>query len=76
MSHKFFQNKDCEFFPCHDIENLNCLFCFCPLYTMEDCGGNCKMIKDKDGKIIKDCSDCDIPHKEENYDYIIEKLQG
>ena len=26
----FFQNRECEFFPCHkgaDPENFNCLFC-------------------------------------------------
>lgn len=75
MSHKFFENKSCEFYPCHDTENLNCLFCFCPLYSMEDCGGNYKIIKDNNGNEIKDCSDCEIPHKEENYDYIMEKLK-
>ena len=37
----FFQNRACEFFPCHkgaDAENFNCLFCYCPLYAL---GGNC-----------------------------------
>ena len=39
----FFQNRDCEFFPCHEnVEesDFNCLFCYCPLYTLgEACGG-------------------------------------
>ena len=33
-NYKFFQHKACEFFPCHetkDIDNFNCLFCYCPL---------------------------------------------
>ena len=33
----FFQNRDCEYFPCHkvkDEENFNCLFCYCPLYAL------------------------------------------
>ena len=34
--YKFFQNKKCEYFPCHKgipEEDFNCLFCYCPLYT-------------------------------------------
>ena len=42
--YSFFQNRDCEYFPCHqgaDPENFNCLFCYCPLYALgEKCGGN------------------------------------
>lgn len=71
---KYFCNKDCEFFPCHkmeDTESFNCLFCYCPLYSMgEKCGGNFKILENG----IKDCSECKIPHSAENYDYIIEKL--
>ena len=37
---EFFSNIFCQHYPCHDIENQNCLFCFCPLYHMEDCGGD------------------------------------
>ena len=74
MRYKYFQNKECEFFPCHSVEKMNCLFCFCPLYTM-DCGGNFKIIDGKDGKKIKDCSDCTIPHSEGGYDFVIKKLK-
>lgn len=46
--YKFFQNKECEYFPCHKVkntENFNCLFCYCPLYALGDkCGGNFKYI--------------------------------
>ncbi len=72
MSYNFFQNKSCEYFPCHKVKDessFNCLFCYCPLYNHLDCGGNYKMINGK----IKDCSLCLIPHQ--NYDYIINKLQ-
>lgn len=70
-SYKFFQNKECEWFPCHStrqIENFSCLMCFCPLYNFADCGGNYKLLKNG----VKDCSNCTIPHY--NYDYIIKKL--
>ena len=39
----FFRNVECEYFPCHKVdnkENFNCLFCYCPLYLLEKCGGN------------------------------------
>ena len=72
-SFKFFNNCDCEYFPCHKVENkeeFNCLFCFCPLYRIDDCGGNCVYLDNG----VKDCSNCLIPHNASNYDYIIDKL--
>ena len=74
MSHnyQFFNHKECEYYPCHqmDREKLNCLFCFCPLYVLKDCGGNYQMKGD-----IKDCSHCILPHQRENYDYIMKRYQ-
>ncbi|WP_026894048.1 cysteine-rich small domain-containing protein [Clostridiisalibacter paucivorans] len=76
MSHnyKFFQNKKCEYFPCHKglkEDDFNCLFCFCPLYALKDkCGGNFDY---KDG--IKDCSNCNIPHSKKGYDHIMSKIK-
>mgnify|MGYP003176167018 CR=1 FL=1 len=35
----FFQNRACEYFPCHKgvaDEDFNCLFCYCPLYLLGD----------------------------------------
>lgn len=74
MSSNFFCNKECQYFPCHTnlpLEKFNCLFCYCPLYLIENCGGNYHMINDK----IKDCSNCTIPHNKDNYNFIIKKLQ-
>lgn len=72
--HSFFQNKKCEYFPCHktgNAENFNCLFCFCPLYALGDqCGGNFTYLDNG----IKDCSNCLKPHKKENYDKIMQQL--
>ncbi len=73
QSYKFVQNKACAYFPCHknaDPETFNCLFCYCPLYFLgERCKGNFKKIG-LNGE-IKDCSHCLIPHKPENYEYIV-----
>ncbi|UWN44871.1 metal-binding protein [Clostridioides difficile] len=74
-NYKFFNHKDCEFFPCHKTnkpEEFNCLFCYCPLYALgENCGGNFKYTD----KGIKDCSSCILPHKKDNYNYVMSKFQ-
>ena len=75
MSHyDFFQNKACEYFPCHagaDKESFNCLFCYCPLYALGDkCGGSFQYLPNG----IKDCSNCLRPHRRENYGKIMEKM--
>ena len=70
----FFSHKKCEAFPCHDtkdIENFNCLFCYCPLYALgSKCGGNFRYLPNG----VKDCERCSIPHKRENYGNIISRL--
>lgn len=75
MACDFFQNRGCEYFPCHpgaDPESFSCLFCFCPLYALaEDCGGGFHYTEDG----VKDCSGCLRPHRRENYDVICEKLK-
>lgn len=74
---RYFNNTECEYYPCHRIESentdFNCLFCFCPLYFIE-CPGNFKIIENN-GKSIKDCMDCKFPHIPENYDKIIKILK-
>ena len=41
-AYSFTQHRACEFFPCHKTshpEDFNCLFCYCPLYTLgSKCG--------------------------------------
>ena len=73
---RFFSHRECEYFPCHenaDPEKFNCLFCWCPLYTLGDrCGGNFTYTEQG----IKDCSDCLIPHRKENYSRILEKMDA
>lgn len=65
--YSFFQNRECEYFPCHktdDQENFNCLFCYCPLYALgKKCGGAFRY----NAKGLKDCSKCSFPHRRENY---------
>jgi len=68
--YNFFQNKTCEFFPCHNIKTINCIFCFCPLYEY-DCPGNYTYTNQG----VKDCSNCNYPHNEEGYNNIIKYLK-
>ena len=75
-SHRFFENKDCKYYPCHQgLEQMNCLFCYCPLYRFEKCLGNPRIIE-KGERRIKDCSNCTFPHRAENYDRILEFLRN
>ncbi len=73
--YEFFQNKSCEFFPCHAVENtesFNCLFCYCPLYALgKDCGG--KYVYLENG--VKDCSGCLLPHYDGGYEHIQSKFK-
>ena len=55
-TYKHFTNRGCKFYPCHDIDNINCLFCYCPLFSLT-CPGKYDIINEK-----KDCSTCTIPH--------------
>ncbi|MFQ9514332.1 MAG: cysteine-rich small domain-containing protein [Eubacterium sp.] len=75
MKHySFFQNKECEFFPCHKgvkEENFNCLFCYCPLYLKgKTCGGNFTYMENG----IKDCSNCIFPHEKKNYAKMLTRI--
>ena len=75
-SYKYFENRACKYYPCHtDIEDMNCLFCYCPLYSIDNCPGNCKYVE-IDGKKVKDCMDCKFPHRAENYEVIMQILSG
>jgi Zn-finger protein len=75
-SSRFFENNECEYFPCHSLDgDFNCMFCYCPLNSMENCPGNPNYIE-VGGRRIKDCSDCTYPHKPENYDNIMNILKN
>lgn len=75
-SYRFFENRDCKYFPCHEgVDEFNCLFCYCPLYLREHCPGNSRFIE-RDGRRIKDCTNCTFPHQYENYDAVVGLLKG
>ena len=71
-SSSFFANKDCRYYPCHECdEDINCLFCYCPLYTLgEQCKGN--FVYTQSG--VKSCEHCAFPHRRENYEAILRRF--
>ena len=73
-SSRFFANKACEYYPCHKSDSeLNCLFCYCPLYFF-DCPGDYVMVE-KGSNRVKSCKDCVFPHEPEHYDLVISLLK-
>lgn len=74
-SYRFFENKDCQYFPCHKKDgDFNCLFCYCPLYARQHCPGTPEYLE-REGKRLKVCTNCTFPHRPENYDTIIRMLK-
>ena len=73
--YSFFQNRKCEYFPCHEgvaEDDFNCLFCFCPLYALgRKCGGACEYTEQG----IKDCTRCAFPHVRSNYDAVLARFE-
>lgn len=75
-SYRFFENRACKYFPCHmGVEELNCLFCYCPLYHQKNCPGNPKFVE-KEGQTVKVCADCTFPHQPEMYDVVVRLLKN
>ena len=72
--YQFFQNRACEYFPCHnglEEKDFNCLFCYCPLYALGDrCGGNFRYTDSG----VKDCTNCSFPHRRENYRAVLKRF--
>jgi Zn-finger protein len=73
-SSRYFENRDCKYYPCHNgMEQINCLFCYCPFYHEDHCPGVPEYIE-ADGRRIKDCSGCVFPHLPENYNVMMRIL--
>ena len=75
QNYRFFQHRECEYFPCHagvNPEDFNCLFCFCPLYALgRRCGGAFTYTKEG----LKDCSACAFPHRKDHYEAVTSRYK-
>lgn len=74
-----FQNRECRYFPCHGkergtgsvpVEDFNCLFCYCPLYLVEDCGGKYTM-----EDYGKNCMECTRNHDKDSWKFIVSRIR-
>jgi len=63
-------NKKCPYYPCHELKEMLCGYCFCPLYHDNDCGGKYTILENG----LKDCSKCLLPHTKSGIKYINCKL--
>ena len=74
-NYKCFSHRDCEFYPCHrnaDPGPFQLPFLLLSLYFLgRECGGEYRLLDNG----VKDCSDCLFPHRPENYDAVVQKLQ-
>lgn len=72
----YFENRACPYYPCHkDMEHINCMFCYCPMYRFDDCLGQPEY-KEKDGRRIKVCTGCSYPHEKSHYGNILSYLKS
>ena len=77
-SYKYFENRECCYFPCHQGmqgQGFNCLFCYCPMNPYPDCLGTPSYLRRASGAVVKDCSGCTFPHEPEHYQQIMEFLK-
>lgn len=77
-NYRFFQNLECEYFPCHKVdkeEEFNCLFCYCPLYREKACLGTPTYFLNAKGQQMKDCSQCEVIHQPSAYDRVMRCLE-
>ena len=77
-SQRFFENRDCKYFPCHEgMEGraFNCLFCYCPMNPYPDCPGDPVLRENKNGRVFKDCTNCRFPHIPDNYEAVLAFLK-
>lgn len=70
-SYRWFSNKTCKYYPCHPLKgDINCLFCYCPLYHESCCGGNFVIVGEK-----KDCSECSRVHIRSGYEWLMKQME-
>ena len=70
----FYTNKECEYYPCHPVPEgteFNCpVLALSPLYVGRK-WGNFTYLESG----VKDCSECLVPHRRENYGFIADSFQ-
>ncbi|MDR2829484.1 MAG: cobalt-precorrin-3B C(17)-methyltransferase [Methanobrevibacter sp.] len=65
-------NKNCEYYPCHDMSNQQCDFCYCPFYPCGDGSTGGKWIKNKN---VWNCMDCTWIHEKKVVNCVKPKIK-
>jgi precorrin-3B C17-methyltransferase len=65
-------NKSCEYYPCHNMKNQQCDFCFCPFYPCADGSTGGKWIKNKN---VWNCIDCTWIHEKKVVDCVKDEIK-
>jgi threonine-phosphate decarboxylase len=58
-------DRNCKYYPCHDLNELDCTFCFCPFYPCCDTRTGGEMVTTKNGGKVWGCKNCTWIHKPE-----------
>ena len=66
---------NCEYYPCH-FEGQDCTFCFCPFYPCLDERTGGHMVERRTGGDVWSCADCDMIHRPEVANSILEALMA
>jgi Zn-finger protein len=65
-------DKNCGYYPCHKLEDMDCTYCYCPVYPCKNEGYGGRWVKTKDptsiypkgfALMVWDCSDCIFLHE-------------
>lgn len=56
-------NRECEHYPCHNLSEIDCTFCFCPFYPCNDNLTGGEMVTTENGKVVWGCKKCTWIHK-------------
>ena len=54
--------RECEYYPCHDLDEMDCTFCFCPFYPCEDTSTGGEIVTTENGDAVWGCKNCTWIH--------------
>lgn len=78
---------NCEYYPCHDLKDMSCQWCYCPFYVYcsnldeealkvlkKEVGINGYWLERPGKKPVFACEKCTFPHRPEVAQFIYSKL--
>ncbi len=51
-------DRNCKYYPCHDLNEIDCTFCFCPFYPCGDARTGGEIVTAKNGEKVWGCKNC------------------